>query len=318
MSIKLFFSNLLGGAKTEPKVEIVIFDSQRPARPLKNSVSAIQKYIEMAFSGLGYYAMMQKEETRAIGSVQMWEEINWIIDKAKEHQSDVLYMSAAHLLSLYTSWYRHINKGEDKTEPLSLLITLIESATRINPGEPSHKIWMAEYLTYRPQIRNIGKARELLENIGFNNKRIQTILDDIDKQQGTLTFDPNFKYHELTFIPTNELTHERVKCRTLIKQFKKEKKLEDLKSVLDHFYRIAVIYEIGLYCHGLSYKNKEESEKNFKKLKAIVLNMVLYSYPEHGRLRNSSFVSDNDYKTFEKFFGQQTKSFDPVGLLTTL
>lgn len=121
-------------------------------------------------------------------------------------------------------------------------------------------------------------------------------------------------------IPLTSLIEVRKRCRLLVRKLKKEKdKTDELKEVLDHMYRVAVIYDAAThfmpnYVHAV---DTQTYDACFKKLQKATENIGEYSYQKNGYLAwsDNSFFSENDYRTYEKIFGKSDKIFNPVSLI---
>ena len=50
--------------------------------------------------------------------------------------------------------------------------------------------------------------------------------------------------------------------------------------------------------------------KEKQKLREMAREMESFTYKSKGKIKNVSFLTDNDYKTFIKFFGETEMTFD--------
>ena len=100
---------------------------------------------------------------------------------------------------------------------------------------------------------------------------------------------------------------------------KKEKKFEEMKKVLEHMCRLAVLHDIATYVMlNCDYSIDPKTDRVWdKKLNEIAKNINKYSYINNGKVieSNNCFLSNNDYKALEMVFGATDKLFDPVTLL---
>ena len=78
-------------------------------------------------------------------------------------------------------------------------------------------------------------------------------------------------------------------------------KTEKLKKVLNNYYNLGILVTL---CYGDHNCDSAVSGKSYEDAIAIVrdnCNNISDSYGKSGQLKNSGFISDNDWKTFEKY-----------------
>jgi len=103
---------------------------------------------------------------------------------------------------------------------------------------------------------------------------------------------------------------ERKKFRELIRKFKKEKNTDSLKITLNQYYQLAVLVTT---CYGEHDCNSGVRGNQYESAIKIVRNVckdIDYSYITHGKIEKSNFISENDWKTFIKFFGNNKNSLN--------
>ncbi len=127
----------------------------------------------------------------------------------------------------------------------------------------------------------------------------------------------NYEFKTITYDlcklnnPTpHNFNRERVKFRALIRKFKKNNDLDSLKIVLDQYYNLSVLVTI---CYGNEDCKIGVGGRQFDKAVKIIPKVcknINFSYAENGKLENSSFISNNDWKTFINVFGENSKKFN--------
>lgn len=303
----------------------VMPERKRPDRPMEKDIQSILRYAKEAFNGLGYFAQMQdirQPNERKLGRAEMLEDIGWIIEKADELRSPELYVEAASALKLHAVWYCYTYLGEDKKPPLERAVHLLEQAVCIasEKSRPDYEFLLASLLVGKPQVRDLVRARAILDCIKAPKlkKSVDLLLRTIDRWEGTPTIRKEFSYTNVTYIPVGAWFSERTNCRALIKKLKKEKNIEAMRQVLDHLYRVAVLGEAcDTIMMASDYDRQDEHIKHLKQSVPLIKQMT---FETHGRIvprsLNNPFLSTNDYKAFELVYGKIDKEFDPKLLLS--
>jgi hypothetical protein len=135
---------------------------------------------------------------------------------------------------------------------------------------------------------------------------------------GDIDFDKNFDYSKLQLLPLNALREELKKCRALIRSLKKDKKSNEMRPVLEHMYRLAVLHDAATYVllHGEYFIDERRDRAWDKKLQKIVININKFSYITNGVIpSDEGYLSQNDNKNFQLVFGKTSKVFHPAKLL---
>ena len=106
-----------------------------------------------------------------------------------------------------------------------------------------------------------------------------------------------------------DLKEQRKEFRTLIKNYKKTNEIDRLKTVLNQYYNLAVVVTI---CYG-DQDFKSSVGGHFDIVKDTVKKIckkINFSYESDGILKNSSFISNNDWKTYVEIFGESSRTFN--------
>jgi tetratricopeptide (TPR) repeat protein len=273
------------------------------------------EYGEKAFNGLGVYATKALTDDWPQWAKKMQDDLFWIQWQAKKYSSSKLYSFAGMGWDLFSVWYRR--KNEDKETPLRQAISMFEAALRIDPNHQDAKIGLGKILINRVQVRNIERALEVLEGVQNKTGYVQELINKAKRWKGEIKFDPDFDYTKFQLIPLGNLLEERKKCRALIRSLKKAGEINEMRPVLEHMYRIAILHDVVQYVFNKWYCTAEgrEKERLDQLLSNIAKEVTQYSYQNNGGFVRGGFLSDNDYKYFELAFGKKDKVFDPTRLV---
>jgi len=273
------------------------------------------EYGEKVFNGLGVYATKALTDDWPEWGKKMQDDLIWIGGQAEKYSSPRLYSLAGMGWDLFSVWYRR--KHEDKEIPLRRAISMFEAALRIDPNHEDAKIGLGKILINRVQVRNIERALEVLEGVQNKTGYVHELISKAKRWKGEIRFDPDFDYTKIQLIPLGNLLEERKKCRALNRSLKKAGEINELRPVLEHVYRIAILHDVVQYVFNKWYCTAKgrEKERLDHLLSNIAKEVTQYSYENNGGLVKGGFLSDNDYKYFELAFGKKDKVFDPTKLV---
>jgi hypothetical protein len=202
-------------------------------------------YATLALMGTGQYAFQAMTDDWPEWSKKMQNDLILFERKANEFKSPKLFVLAGKGWENFSIWYRR--KNEDKTTPLRQALMMFNEALRLEPDNIEAKIGLAALLIERVHVRDLVKALNILDQISDKSEEIQLLISKAKRWTGAIEFEPNFDYTTIQLIPLTFLREERKKCRALVQNFKKEEKTEELKKVLEHMYRIAIIHDAATY-----------------------------------------------------------------------
>jgi tetratricopeptide (TPR) repeat protein len=275
-------------------------------------------YAETVLTGTGIYASKSMSDDWHKWERKMYKDLIKFEKKAKKYSSSELYTLAGKGWELFSIWYRR--KNEDKTTPLKRAISMFNQALKIEPNNLEANTGLASLLIERVQVRDLERGLEILNQIPDKTDEIQVLISKANRWTDNIEFNSDFDYTNIELIPLTSLREERKRCRALVRQLKKKKeKTNELIKVLEHMYRIAVLHDaathVMLNCGY--FVDPKKYNACYNKLQKATENINKYSYQNNGKLKksNNCFFSDNDYKTFEKIFGNTDKVFDPVSLI---
>jgi hypothetical protein len=275
-------------------------------------------YATIALLGTGKYASYSMSDDWHKWAKKMHDDLLLFEKKAFEYSSPKLFILTGKGWENFSIWYRR--KNEDKATPLKKALSMFIEALKINPDNLQAKIGLASLYIERVQVSNLEKALKILNQIPNKTEEVQILISKANRWTGNIELNLDFDYTKIDLIPLTSLREERKRCRALVRELKKKKdKTVELKKVLQHMYRIAVIHDAATHVM-LNYDdfvNPKKYKFYYKKLQKATKHINEYSYQNNGKLKesNNCFFSNNDYKTFEKIFGTIDKVFDPVTLI---
>lgn len=289
---------------------------------LRNKVEApreeeIVAYGRSVLAGTGLYASKSMSDDRPKWAQKMEADLLTFEQNAKTLSSSALFMLAGKGWELFSIWYRR--EGEDKTTPLRRAIAMFDEGLKTDPDNEETKIALAGILIERKQVRDLNRALNLLEQVKNRPSYANELISKAKRWLGQVEYKREFDYTEIQLLPLGALREERKKCRSLIRSMKKDKKTKEMREVLEHMYRIAILHDAATYVliHGHYFIDTKNDRTWDRKLNHIARSVYKYSYSKNGMLpvNDRAFLSLNDYKIFELIFGVTDKTFDPVLLL---
>ncbi len=277
--------------------------------------------IAMTPTGAGIvpsYGMKAMSDDWLEWSEKMQKDLFLFERKAIEYSSPKLYVIAGEGWSKFSSWY--LRKNDDKKTPLQYAIKMFEEALKIEPNSDEAKTVLGTLLIERVQVRDLKRGLEILQQISNKTDDVQVLISKASRWTGNIEFNSDFDYTKFDLNQLASLGEVRKRCRHLIRKLKKDKdKTDELKEVLDHMYRVALISDAASHVmsncgHDV---DPQKYDACFNKLQKVTENIAQYSYQKNGYLSwsHDSFLSENDYRTYEKIFGRSDKIFNPVSLI---
>lgn len=171
----------------------------------------------------------------------------------------------------------------------------------------------------RVQVRDLEQGLKLLDEVKEKDSQVQGLIAKAERWLGKLEIKKEFDYTTLQLIPLTVLREERSRSRALIRAMKKETKINDLSQVLDHMYRLAILHDAASFVmlnteHSF---NTKEAKNWDSKLNKLAREIQKYSYAFNGRIKesNNCYLTENDYKTFQKVYPDVLAILDPVSLI---
>jgi len=262
------------------------------------------KELEELSNGLGEYANMNTltDEITSKGDILL-SKIEQIEVKTKNITDSKLSYALAIVYSNYSSWYR---RGDERKFFLEKSIFLLNQSISLSPQNIEAKAELGHILIDYKIVRNLSKGIKLLEELQNNNELptyLNSTLAEAKRKIGKIE-NNNFNLCSFQDPSPAVFREERKRFRALIRKYKKENKNELLKEVLNEYYSLAILVT---FCYGEHDCNSGVSGRMYDEAIKIVnqrCNKINFSYLDNGRIENSGFISNNDWKTFIKVFGE--------------
>ena len=277
----------------------------------KDITKNIQRLEELS-NGLGIYANIQTitKEIEIKGN-ELLSQIEQIEELTKSITDSKLSYTLAIAYYNYCSWYK---RGDEEKYFLEKSLSLLNKAIAISPNNIEAKVKLGHLLIEKKVIRNIDKGIELLEELNQNYQMpsyLNSTLAKAKRQLGEIQND-SFILCSFKKDPSPAVfREERKRFRALIRQYKKENQIELLKITLTQYYNLSILVTL---CYGTHNCNSAVSGNDYNKAIEIISNVcehISFSFLDKGVILNSEFISNNDWKTFVKTFGENTKEFNP-------
>lgn len=197
----------------------------RPLHPTEVTVTTITDYIKRIHHNIfGYFNPVFADEIRLIRSQHMADDISWIEYWAEKFQSSELYFQAAKLNRSYSVTYCYHHSGNDKNPILQRMVQLMEIAISLNPKDSEIIIALATHLIHTTQVRDLSRARRILEALPKMTRNAEILLKTIDRNENKSSSLTPTPLKSIRTSPLGEIKEEQKNCRAVLRALKKEKK----------------------------------------------------------------------------------------------
>lgn len=270
----------------------------------------IQRLEELS-NGFGEYANIQTitKEIEVKGD-ELLSQIEQIEELTKNTIDSKLYYAIAMAYHSYCSWYK---RGDEQKYFLEKTLSLLNKSIEISPNNEA-KAELGHLLIEKKAVRNLAKGIELLEELNQNNQMPSYLNATLSKAKRQLGEIPNNSFSLCAFKKDPSpavFREERKRFRALIRQYKKENKVELLKTTLTQYYNLSILVTL---CYGNHNCNSAVAGNEYNEAIQIinkVCKSINFSFLHDGIIIGSGFISNNDWKTFIKTFGENNKEFNP-------
>ena len=270
----------------------------------------IQRLEELS-NGFGEYANIQTitKEIEIKGN-ELLSQIEQIEELTKSIIDSKLSYALAIAYHSYCSWYK---RGDEQKYFLEKSLLLLNKSIAISPNNEA-KAELGHLLIEKKAIRNLDKGVELLEELNQKNQMPSYLNSTLSKAKRQLGEIKNDTFNLCIFQKDPSpavFSEERKRFRALVRQYKKEDKTELLKTTLTQYYNLSILVTL---CYGNHNCNSAVSGNEYNEAVQIVNKVCEYinfSFLHNGIIINSEFISNNDWKTFIKIFGENNKKFNP-------
>lgn len=275
----------------------------------KKSEDSYLNELEELIDGFGYYANSEpiNSEITKKGN-EMLQRIE-VIEKNITNTTDTNLVCILGLSFLtYSKWYL---RGIEQKVYLEKCIKYLNNSILLSSENITAREKLGKLLIDEKLVRDLEKGKSILTKLNINNQLKPQFNSTLSKakRQTTKTYKAPNSYNYCKFSDPSPAVfrEERILFRTKIRQFKKEKKINELEIVLNQYYNLGVLvtlcygnFDCNSATSGIEYENaKVIVKENCKKLK--------YSFLENGYISNSSFLSKTDWKNFDSTFGISDK-----------
>ncbi len=269
-----------------------------------NSLSKLLSELIGTSNGLGEYNPLDMtDKEKASKGSEMLSKIKYIELQGNKFNDDEFFYLLALSYRNYAAWY--VKGGEKKKYLKTCLSILKKVSKRHSEGRGT----LGRLLIELKDIGDLPKGIKILEELNKQNRLplyLNSLLAKVHRQSGNIKVEDNYSLCKFKNDPSPAVfREERKRFRALIRQCKKDKKIEELKKVLNNYYSLGVLVTL---CYGDHNCNSAVSGKSYNDAIGIVQNYcskINDSYEKSSRLKNSEFISNNDWKTFEKIFTVQ-------------
>ena len=270
----------------------------------------IQRLEELS-NGFGEYANIQTitKEIEIKGN-ELLSQIEQIEELTKSIIDSKLSYALAIAYHSYCSWYK---RGDEQKYFLEKSLSLLNKSIVISPNNEA-KAELGHLLIEKKAVRNLAKGIELLEELNQNNQMPSYLNATLSKAKRQLGEIQNNSFNLCVFKKDPSpavFREERKRFRALIRQYKKENRVELLKITLTEYYNLSILVTL---CYGNHNCNSAVAGYEYNeaiKIISKVCEHISFSFLDNGVILNSKFISNNDWKTFIKTFGENTKEFNP-------
>lgn len=252
-------------------------------------------------NGMGEYSSFDMtEEEKDFKGKEMLLRIKGIELKGKKFNNDELYYLLGVSYRNYTAWYI---RGDERKKYLTKSLSMFE---KVSKRHSEGRAEMGKLLIDEKLIRDLPRGMKILEELDNKKKLpapLNSILAKANRQYGNIKVEENYSLCKFKNDPSPAVfREERKRFRALIRQYKKDKQTEELKKVLNNYYSLGILV---IFCYGNHDCNSAVSGIDYDEAIRTVqenCNKINDSYEKSGQLKNSKFISNNDWKIFDKVF----------------
>lgn len=279
----------------------------------QNNIDYISILDEIS-NGLGEYASCSFNESNIdIKNKKAKEMLSIIVSIEKNNiaSNDTnLFYAIAIAYRNYSAWFV---RGNEKKKYLDKSILCLNKSILLFEDNMYAKSELGRLLIEEKLVRDLSKGINILEKLRDVNQMpeyLDSTLAKATRQKNGVELTNIYDLCSFVDPSPAVFSEERKRLRELIRIFKKEKNIDNLKIALDQYYQLAVLVAV---CYGEHDCNSAVAGIQYNNAIKIVNNIckkINYTYLAHGKILNSNFVSENDWRTFVNVFGNNTDSFD--------
>lgn len=270
-------------------------------------------------NGLGEYASCSFNESNIDIKYKKGQEMLSIITSIENNNiessdTNLLYAIAIAYRN-YCAWFVRANKKKKYLEKSILFLNKSISASSDNIDAKSE---LGKLLIEEKVIRDLSKGINIFEKLQDSNQMpeyLNSILSKAIRQNKGVNLENTYDLCSFNDPSPAVFREERKRFRELIRTFKKEKNIDNLKTTLNQYYQLAVLVTVCYGEHDCNSGVRGNQYDNAIKIVKNICKEIDYSYITHGKIENSNFISENDWKTFVKVFGDNTNNFNTNAII---
>jgi uncharacterized protein (DUF433 family) len=111
------------------------------------------------------------------------------------------------------------------------------------------------------------------------------------------------------------LRKQRKEYREKIRKLKKANDIDNLIAVLNEYYNLAVLVTFNYGSHDVKSGVIGWEADLAKLVSDAYFPLLSYSFETHGYIKNTGYITENDWKDFVKAFGETDKKFDAESMV---
>ena len=229
----------------------------------------------------------------------------------RDSKDDELFYNMAIAYRNYTAWFI---RGNEKKYFLEKAIQNLRKAILLSPENIDARYELSRLLINEKSIRDLEEGIEIAEIMKSEGKMplpLNSVLARAKRQFSGVEITGIFDLCSFAKDPSPAVfREERIKFRTLIRNLKKEKNLDDLKNVLNQYYQLGVMFTVFFGDSDSSSSFGGNARMDAQEMIPKICKEIQYTYLENGRIFNCNYISENDWKNFVKVFGMNNNFFD--------
>ena len=200
----------------------------------------------------------------------------------------------------YNGWYV---RGDERKFYLEKVVDHFKSAISLDNSDYTTKFELAFILIEESKIRDLDMALDIIKELEDNNKLpgwMDSIVAKAKRWKGDLKIPKDNDFRQLTVFPA-VLNEERTSLRKiLVDSLKNNDKNKELIA--------SRLYNLGLLVLFLNNLQNEMSGSFYDNSEKIMKKIgKKFNFQYLGRIKNSNFLSESDYKRIEKIFGEKNE-----------
>lgn len=288
-----------------------IFSNRDEKIPETDNPLILVEYINKISNDLGKYAFEENIRIKA----KKAKDVLPILDEIENRclslkNSDLFYAIAV----AYHNYCKGFVRGEERQQYLNKIVYFLKKSISLSPDNCNSIVLLGALLIEQKLVRDLPEGIRLLENAKRNGNMptyLNSTLAKARRQSGNINL-KKLSLCEFKKDPSPAVfREERKRIRAFIQKYKKENNSEKLKTVLNHYYNLAVMVTLCYVEHDCNSAVIGWQYDDAIKIIKDTCSKIDCSFTTHGYLIKSNYISKNDWKTFVTVFGETKLQFKP-------